>query len=68
MVISHNAERLARLEDMLQALQRREATVIKTTARIIAGVPAVTLAPVVAGSRLAARQRWGCRKPPSVQF
>jgi hypothetical protein len=52
MVISHTAERLARLEDMLQALQRREATVVKTTASIIAVVPVVTLAPVVAGSRL----------------
>jgi hypothetical protein len=57
MVIFHNAERLARLEDMLQALQRRNATAIKTTKRIIPPAPAVTLAPGVAGSRLAPRQR-----------
>jgi hypothetical protein len=64
-IISNNAERLARLEDMLQALQRQKA---KTAARIIAVVPEVTLAPVVAGSWLPARLRWHCGKPPSVQI
>ena len=58
MVISNNAEeRLARIEDMLQSLQREAAVLKTTTAKIIDVVQAVTLAPVVAGSRLRARQR-----------
>jgi hypothetical protein len=58
MVISNNAEeRLARIEDMLQSLQREAAVLKTTTAKIIDVVQAVTLAPVVAGSRLTARRR-----------